>query len=172
MVADGIHILLAVSLIVVLLRTDRVEAYLLGILAAGLPDLDRYLLSPLVYGGYLSGPIWTHRGITHSLFAMVLVVGMARLAGLMWPAAIGYGSHLIADFATGSIRLFAPFSVRPYGLYLDWGLGNVVAGAVATLIILAELAGRLRAGDHRDDAEGRIDSVAHHAGVRIWRRFR
>lgn len=154
MVADGIHILLGVALITLFMRTDRVEVYLIGILAAGFPDLDKYLFSPLVYGGYLSGPIWTHRGITHSLVALLLFVGAARLVGLWRPAAIGYGSHLMADICTGAVRLFAPFSIEQYGLYYDWGLGNVVAGTFATVVIFAELAVRLEddgAGEHAED---------------------
>lgn len=147
MVADGVHILLGVALVALLLRTDRVEPYLVVILAAGLPDLDRYLFTPFIYSGHLSGPIWTHRGITHSLVALLLFVGLAHLAGEWRPAALGYGSHLLADFVTGGIRLFAPFSVQPHGLYYDWMLGNVVAGTFALLVVLAELTVRFRDGD-------------------------
>lgn len=155
MVADGIHILLGVALVAVLVRPDHVEAYLVVILAAGLPDLDRYLFAPLVYNGYLSGPIWTHRGITHSLAVMILVVWVAHAVGMWRPAAVGYGSHLVADFLTGGIRLLAPFSDQLYGLYYDWMLGNVIAGTFAALVIGADLAARVRSGDETHAVETR-----------------
>lgn len=166
MVADGIHILLAVALFALVSSTDRVEAYLVVIVAAGLPDLDRYLFTPFLYGGYLSGPIWTHRGITHSLFALLLFVGAAHLIGHWRAAAVGYGSHLIADFLTGGIRLFSPFTVSPHGLYYDWMLGNVVAGAFATLVIGAELYVRTRVG--AVDAESRKRRVPTLEELRQW----
>lgn len=172
MVADGIHILLGVALVALLARTDRVEAYLVVILAAGLPDLDRYLFSPLVYGGYLSGPIWTHRGITHSLAVLCLVIGVGHLLGYWRPAAIGYGSHLIADFLTGSIRLGAPFTTRPYGLHYDWMLGNIVLGAFATLVVVAELAVRVRDGQESAGIRGWSDAMAITLVGRLRRWFR
>lgn len=152
MVDDGIHILLGVALVALLIRPDRVEPYLVVVLAASLPDLDRYLFAPFVYTGYLSGPLWTHRGITHSVVALVLVVGTAYAVGLEAPAALGYGSHLAADFLTGGVRLLASLSTAQYGLYYDWVIGNVVAGTVAGLVIVAELAVRLRRDDETRDA--------------------
>lgn len=149
MVADGVHILVGVALLALLSRTDRVSAYLVVALAAGFPDLDRYLFSPLLYAGYLSGPLWTHRGITHSLAALLLVVVVAWTIGYHRAAAIGYGSHLVADFVTGGIRLLAPLSVQPYGLYYDWMLGNVVAGAAAVFVIAADIHVRRRTDDAR-----------------------
>lgn len=139
MVADGIHILVAIALVMVLLRTDRAEPYLVGVLAAALPDLDRYLFTPLVYEGYLSGPMWTHRGITHSLFAFAVLTGLGYAIGYWRPAAIGHGSHLLADFWTGGIRVFAPFDLRIHGLYYDWMLGNVILGSFASIVVVVGL---------------------------------
>lgn len=150
MVADGVHILLAIALVMVLLRTDRLEPYLVAILAAGLPDLDRYLFTPFLYTGYLSGPMWTHRGITHSLLAFGLFTGVAYAVGYWRPAAIAYGSHLIADFLTGGIRLFVPLTPRLYGLYYDWMLGNVIAGSFAAVVVTSGLAALIR----RDRLDG------------------
>lgn len=144
MVADGVHILLAVALVSVLLVSDRVEVYLIAVLTGGLPDLDRYLFTPFLYDGYLTGVIWTHRGITHSVLAFALVVGAAAYIGLWQPAAIGYGSHLAADFLTGGIRLWAPFGIRPYGLHYDWLLGNVALGVFAVAVIAVDLVRRCR----------------------------
>lgn len=160
MVADGIHILLAVALFALVSRTDRVDAYLVVIVAAGVPDLDRYLFTPFIYSGYLTGPIWTHRGITHSLFALLLFVGAAHLIGHWRAAAVGYGSHLIADFITGGIRLFSPFTITPHGLYYDWMLGNVVAGTFAALVIARELVRRTRAEPvDSDSREKRVPTL-------------
>lgn len=171
MVADGVHILLGVALVSLLLRTDRVEPYLVVILAAGLPDLDRYLFTPFLYSGYLSGAIWTHRGITHSLAAFLLFVGAARLIGHWRPAVLGYGSHLVADFLTGGIRLFAPLSIRPHGLYYDWMLGNLVAGGFAVVVVLADLAVRLHDGDERAAASDGIATVSARVVVGLWSRI-
>ncbi|WP_132057967.1 metal-dependent hydrolase [Halorussus amylolyticus] len=135
MVADGIHILLGVALVMILLRTQQVEPYLVVVPCGGLPDLDRYLFAPLLYRGYVTGALWTHRGITHSLFAMGLVVLLAASVGQWRAAAIGYGSHLLADIATGGVRLLAPFDRTPYGLYYDWMLGNLVAGTFAVFVV-------------------------------------
>lgn len=169
MVADGIHILLAVALFALVSRTDRVEAYLVVVVAAGLPDLDRYLFTPFIYSGYISGPIWTHRGITHSLFALLLFVGASHLIGHWRAGAVGYGSHLIADFLTGSIRLFSPVTIRQHGLYFDWMLGNVVAGTFAALVIARELIVRTRAERVDSDGRDRRDSsVPSLDEVRRW----
>lgn len=160
MVADGVHVLLAVSLVVAVLRTRRAEPYLVAILTASVPDLDKYLFTPFVYAGYLSGSLWTHRGITHSLLVLLLFVGAARRVGHWRAAAIGYGSHLVADYLTGGIRLFAPFTVRLYGLYYDWMLGNVVAGSFAVVVTLAGLAAMLRLDADADvDADARTVTV-------------
>jgi inner membrane protein len=165
MVADGIHILLAIALFALVSRTDRVEAYLVVVIMAGLPDLDRYLFTPFIYSGYISGPIWTHRGITHSIFALLLFVSVAHLIGHWRAAVVGYGSHLAADFMTGGIRLFSPLTIRQHGLYYDWMLGNVIAGTFAALVIAGELLVRTRVDEadagSRDsnDAPSIIDEI-------------
>jgi inner membrane protein len=150
MVADGVHILFGVALVMLLLRTRRLEPYLIAVLAAGGPDLDRYLFVPLIYRGYLSGPLWTHRGITHSLLLMVVVVAIAYAAGHWRAGAIAYGSHLAADYATGGIRLFAPFEVSLYGLYFDWMLGNVVLGTFSVIVLVVGLIALLDEADEQD----------------------
>jgi inner membrane protein len=139
MVADGIHVMLGVALAVLLLRTDRVEPYLIAMLTAGIPDMDWYLFTHLPHSRYLSGPMWAHRGITHSLVALVLFVGLAYGVGYWRPAAIGYGSHLVADLLTGGIQLLAPVSTDLYGLYYDWTLGSMVAGGFAVVVLLSRI---------------------------------
>lgn len=153
MVADGVHVLFGIALVMVLLRTRRVEPYLIVVLAASLPDLDRYLFVPFLYRGYLVGPLWTHRGITHSLVCMALFVAVAYAVGHWRAGAVGYGSHLAADYATGGIRLFAPFDDALYGLYLDWMLGNIVVGSFSAIVMLVGLGVMLTAPEGRDDPE-------------------
>lgn len=153
MVADGVHVLFAIALVVVLLRTRRAEPYLIAVLAAGGPDLDRYLFAPFIYRGYLAGPLWTHRGITHSLFLMAVFVAVAYAVGHWRAGVIGYGSHLVADYATGGIRLFAPLDASLYGLYLDWMLGNLVVGAFSVVVIAVGLGAMLTTTEDRDDAD-------------------
>lgn len=66
------------------------------------------------------------------------------------------------------VRPFAPSSVRPHGLYSTGGLGNAVAGAFATLAVVAESTLRPRDGD---DA-GRPGAVVVRAIDRFGRRHR
>ena len=166
MVADGVHILLAVALFALVARSDRVEGYLVVVIAAGVPDLDRFMFTPFIYQGYISGPIWTHRGITHSLLALLLFVGAASYLGLWRAAAVGYGSHLAADLLTGGIRLFSPLTIRYYGLYYDWMVGNVVAGTFAALVIGRELVVRTQADPL--DAGSRARDAPSLENVRRW----
>lgn len=137
MVADGVHVLLGPALVMVLLRTERVEPYLVALLFAGVPDLDRYLFGSLLAEGYLWDSILVHRGITHSLLAMALFVGLAHLIGEWRAGAIGYGSHLATDFLTGGIQLFSPFTLQRYGLELNWLLASATTGAVSSAVLVA-----------------------------------
>jgi len=173
MVADGVHVLFAPALVMVLLRTDRAEPYLVAVLFAGVPDLDRFLFGSLVAGRYLSGPVWAHRGLTHSLLAMALFVGIAYLVGEWRAGAIGYGSHLAADFLTGGVRLFVPFDTGTYGLGFDWLLGSALAGAFSSVVLIAGLA----AMAHRERADRLRTAVLRRAGrtrgeSTRWRRVR
>ncbi len=84
------------------------------------PDLD----SPHSFLGRRFWPLsWTvqaavgHRGLTHSLAACLAVVLGAALAGMFWPlwrpylwaGAIGYASHILADWLTSEgVPLFWP----------------------------------------------------------------
>ena len=142
MVADGVHVLLGPALVMVLLRTDRVEPYLVALLFAGVPDLDRYLFGALALptNGYLWESVFVHRGITHSLLAMALFVGIAYLIGEWRAGAIGYGSHLTADFLTGGVELFSPFVVQRYGLELNWLLASATTGAFSGVVLVVGVA--------------------------------
>ncbi|MFD1394420.1 metal-dependent hydrolase [Kroppenstedtia eburnea] len=89
----------------------------------------------LVIGVFIwEGPLWltlfslflvgvsfaSHRGMTHSLFALAFMTGVAYLAfpDYVWAVSLGYGSHLIADAMTiQGIPLWWP-SKRPLGLRL------------------------------------------------------
>lgn len=72
-----------------------------ALLLAGtfIPDLD------------LKIPFFRHRGVFHTAWpaALVLVAGffLPKMQFLLFPFAVGYGSHLIADMIT-------PFGVAPF----------------------------------------------------------
>jgi inner membrane protein len=159
MVADGVHVLLGPALVMLLFRSGRAEPYLVAMLSAGLPDLDRFLFGPLIDWGYLAGPLWAHRGITHSLLVMALFVGLAHQVDEARAGAIGYGSHLAADFLTGNVRLFAPFDVTAYGLGYDWLLGSAVAGGFSSVVLVVgvvAMARRERVDRLRRGVRGRV----------------
>lgn len=136
MVADGVHILLAVAVTMLVVRSDDAVPYLIAILAGGFPDLDMFVFQPLVYRGYVEGVMWGHRGLTHSIFALAVFVGIWWLMGHPLPALLGYGSHLSADAVTGGVRLFAPLSPTIHGIYLDWALVSGVLGLFSMAVIV------------------------------------
>jgi inner membrane protein len=136
-VADSIHILFGLAVVAVLVRSRRPEPYLVAALAAGLPDADIFLLGPLVANDLVTGAAFTHRGLTHSLAALVAFVLIARAVGQALPAAVAYGSHLLADFASGQVMLFAPVSTQRYGLSYDWVLSSAVVGVVSVALLSA-----------------------------------
>lgn len=136
MVADSIHILFGMALVAVIMRTRRPEPYIVAALAAALPDIDIFLLEPLLHHDIVSSIFWAHRGLTHSIVALAVFVLAAWLVGQWRPAAIGYGSHLVADAVTGGAMLFAPFSAQQYGFQFDWMIGNVAVGLASILLLV------------------------------------
>ena len=139
MVADGAHLLLSLSLVLVLCRARRAEPYLVAVLAAAIPDSDKFVFDPLVRMGYLDGILWTHRGLTHSLLFGVLLVLALSAIGPWRAAAVGFGSHILFDFLSGGVRLFAPIDTGLYGLELDWLLLNIVTMLFSVTVILGGL---------------------------------
>jgi len=139
MVADGAHLLLSLSLVALVFRTRRAEPYLVAVLAAAIPDSDKFVFDPLVRMGYLDGLIWTHRGLTHSLLFAVLLVSVLSLVGPWRAAVVGIVSHLTFDFLSGGVRLFVPFDPRLYGLQFDWILMNVVTMVASVTTIFGTL---------------------------------
>lgn len=139
MVADGIHVLLGMALVSVVLRARRPEPYIVAALAAALPDIDIFLLDPRLYGDIATSILWAHRGLTHSLLAFVVFVIAAWTVGQWRAAALGYGSHVLADAATGGTMLFVPVSAQRYGFHLDWMLVNVALGILSILLIVGWL---------------------------------
>jgi inner membrane protein len=166
MVADGVHVLLGPALVMILLRTERVEPYLVALLFAGVPDLDRYLFGALSLptNGYVWESVFVHRGITHSLLAMALFVGIAYLIGEWRAGAIGYGSHLTADFLTGGVELFSPFVVQRYGLELNWLLASATAGALSAVV----LTGGVMVMAHPERADRLRTALHSHVRPRWW----
>lgn len=137
MVADGVHVLVALALVVVVLRERRPEAYLVGALAAAFPDIDVYVLPALVDLGYVHGPVWGHRGVTHSLLAGAVVTLALSRFGPWRAAAIGFFSHLAFDAVTGGVYLLAPATSVRYGISGGWLLLNMLASVASVAAILA-----------------------------------
>ncbi|WP_254532554.1 metal-dependent hydrolase [Natrinema gelatinilyticum] len=136
MVADGVHILISLALVMIIFRSRQHEPYLVTALAAVVPDIDVIVFRPLATLGYAEGVLWAHRGLTHSLLAGVVVIGFLSMFGPWRAAAIGYGSHLVFDSLTGGVRLFAPFDPTLYGVSVDWLLLNLVTSAFAVTVLL------------------------------------
>ncbi|WP_222918207.1 metal-dependent hydrolase [Natrinema sp. SYSU A 869] len=139
MVADGVHILLSLTLVLLLFRAERPEPYLVSALAAAFPDIDIVIFPLLADLGYGEGILWSHRALTHSLLAGVVVVGLLAYFGPWRAAAVGFGSHLAMDLLSGGVRLFAPIDDTLYGASFDWLFLNTLTAAVAITVILGGL---------------------------------
>lgn len=141
MVADGVHILLSLALTLILFRSRRSEPYLVTALAAAVPDIDIVVFRPLIELGYVEGVLWAHRGVTHSVVAGVVVIGLLSLVGPWRAAAVGFGSHIGFDLLSGGVRLFAPVDHTLYGTSVDWLLLNLLTSVFAVTVILGGLFG-------------------------------
>ncbi|SER83336.1 metal-dependent hydrolase [Natrinema salaciae] len=141
MVATGVHILLGLALVAIVGRTGRAAPYLVAALAATVPDIDTFVFRPLVEFGYVGGVLWSHRALTHSLFAGLVVIALCAYVGPWWAAAVGFGSHVAMDLLSGGVRLFAPIDGTMYGLSLDWLMLNMLVSAFAVTVILGGLIG-------------------------------
>ena len=109
--------------------------------SALLPDVDHpnsRIRRRVGLAGDLAFGWMSHRGITHSVVA---AVALGILAVLISPSrtaatamAIGYSSHLVADFLTpAGVPLFAPLSWRRLrlpiittGSLIEWALGALI----------------------------------------------
>jgi len=116
-----------------------------GVAAAAslMPDLDHpksWLGRRLPFISYPVAALFGHRGITHSLLAVVAAV-MAWSAELGWmgpPLALGYLSHLAADALTPQgVPLLWPIK-RRFGLSLC-ATGGVMERLVAAAVVGAAL---------------------------------
>ena len=138
MVADGVHIMCGLALVLLITRSRDVEPYLVAALAAEVPDVDVFLFHFVVRD--LRGLMWAHRGITHSLAAAAAFVLLASLVAQWRAAAVGYLSHLSLDLLTGGVLLLAPLDTAVYGVSTDWYLLNGVVGFLSVAIIVGGLA--------------------------------
>ncbi len=128
---------------------ETVPGLALAVLGSMLPDIDhpgslvgRKLRVVSVPLSLLVG----HRGITHSLLAVLACLGLLAVMGLGWlaaPVAVGYLSHLLADALTPSgvpllwpnrrrftLDLLETGSLTEWGLVLLLGLGAAWATGV------------------------------------------
>ena len=148
MVADGVHILLAIALVYLCFRTTDAGPYLVAGLGASVPDVDMYLFRPLIELGYVDGVVWGHRGATHSVFMGLLLVALVAMVGPWRPAALGFGSHVTFDLVTGGVRLFAPASAALVGVSGGWLLFNLLATIVAATVLVTAIV-RMNPGPER-----------------------
>lgn len=163
MVADGVHVLAALALVFSLFRAERPEPYLVAALAAAFPDIDTYLFPTLVDWGYVHGPAWTHRGMTHSLFVGVVVVAALSYFGPWRAAAVGFLSHVVLDVVTGGVYLLAPVTSVRYGTSVGWLLLNAVISVAAVTVILV--------GSRYLWTEGSLDRSSSHVATGVFERF-
>ena len=119
-----------------------------AVLGAMLPDIDhpRSKLGRLV--PFISWPmaaVFGHRGVTHSLFAIVAMAAVAVFFGLqhamVLALAVGYLSHLVGDWLTGGIPLFWPME-RKFAAPVTFPTDSIiepvaVAGLLVGLMYLA-----------------------------------
>lgn len=134
---DAVHILFALALTAVLLGATERTPYFVAVVGVSFPMSDHFLLTPLVNLGYLHGPIWTHRSITHSLLAGIIFVTIAWYIGHAAAGAIGYGAHLLPDVVLGGAKLFLPVDATVYGgMWLPWLPTNTVVGLLSGLVLL------------------------------------
>ena len=134
MVADSVHILVGVALVALVNRTDDAVPYLVAALTAAVPDVDLFLFTFVLPEA--SAPVFAHRGITHSLLVAVVVVTLFAPLGEWRAAALGYGSHLVADYLTGQVMLLAPASTDTYGVAFGWYTLSAVLGGAAIAVVL------------------------------------
>jgi inner membrane protein len=133
---NAVHILFSVALVMLILRTPKLKPYLVALICVSIPITDNYLFTPLVKLGYLSGPVWTHRSITHSLLVGTLLVAIFYYTGFWKSALIGYAAHIVPDFFTGGVKLLLPLSPTNYGLNLNWWLTSAILGLFSAIVIL------------------------------------
>ncbi|PTD94205.1 hypothetical protein C9439_03920 [archaeon SCG-AAA382B04] len=141
---DVIHILLAVALIALFLRTEELNQYLVGVMGVSFPIIDHFFITPLIELGYIGGPLWIHRSITHSFLAGAIFVAIFYYLGYEKPALIGYSAHLVPDYFMGGVKPFLPFNPTTYGFQLPKYITALVALFSGTIILWAFLSNRYR----------------------------
>lgn len=77
---------------------------------------------------FLSISLLPHRGVTHSLLAVLMLWLYAPL-----PFAIGYASHLVLDSVSGRVPWFWPLG-RRFGIRIPGG--DILAGALSVMLLI------------------------------------
>lgn len=117
---------------------------ILAMIGGLLPDVDHPSskfgrLVPFI--SYPVSAIFGHRGITHSLLAIVamsvILVNYGATDQYIAPLVIGYLSHLIGDWITGGIPIFWPYQ-KKYSSPIVFET-NSIAEPLAVLVLLIGL---------------------------------
>lgn len=127
-------------------------ALLVGItaVAALLPDIDHpnATINQKLIVTKLVAMIVGHRGITHSVWVLAMIAGLAIHSGLlaMQAVLVGYGVHIAVDMLTQrGVMLFAPVSRRSVHLLprpirlragVWWQETPIVFGCIAAAILM------------------------------------
>ncbi|MBT9146546.1 MAG: hypothetical protein DDT32_00280 [Syntrophomonadaceae bacterium] len=100
----------------------------LGIMLFGAGIFISMPVLTVVGGLFLAVSILPHRGVTHSLLAVVLLWLYAPL-----PFVIGYASHLVLDALSGRVPFFWPLGQR-FGIRVP--AGDILAGALSIALLV------------------------------------
>ena len=145
------HLLVGIAIAAAIAPTPSVAMAV--VIGAMLPDIDhpQSLITGIVPGARLLSLGMRHRGVTHSLWALGLIVALGMTQGQAIGVGIGagYASHLVLDMLTPrGVALFQPLINVPIGFMprllspLVWVIeAFITVGAV--LMIGAMLWGRL-----------------------------
>lgn len=117
-----------------------------AIVASLLPDVDHptSILGKKIYPvSAIIGGIFGHRGITHSLIAVLALIGVMayfNASPLIWAASVGYLSHLLGDWLTPSgvpllypnmKKFSSPYPIQTGGLAEFFIMGMMVFAMLA-----------------------------------------
>lgn len=125
---------------------ELVAGFLVVMLGAMLPDIDHPDSTVGKRVKWLSYPIrvvFGHRGITHSLFAVAVMLWFSYAANSIWLSwlALGYLLHLVGDYLTDSgIPLLYPLSRKRYRFLITGTTNSMTEPVMVCLVVFGTVA--------------------------------